>query len=78
MPVTAARVHLISPDTLSNDLIDVWRSHQAAGENLRGPFFSPEYIRIAASARPEVTVAVIETPGEASSRRRATRGRPSR
>ena len=63
--MTAARVHLISPDTLSNDLIDVWRSHQAAGENLRGPFFSPEYIRIAASARPEVTVAVIETPGEA-------------
>ena len=63
--MTAARVHLISPDTLSNDLIDVWRSHQAADENLRGPFFSPEYIRVAASARPEVTVAVLETPGQA-------------
>lgn len=63
--MTAVRVHLISPDTLSSDLIDVWRSHQAADENLRGPFFSPEYVRIAASARPEVTVAVIETPGQA-------------
>jgi CelD/BcsL family acetyltransferase involved in cellulose biosynthesis len=62
--VTAARVHLISPETLSNDLIGVWQSHQAADENLRGPFFSPEYIRVAASARPEVTVAVIETPGQ--------------
>jgi CelD/BcsL family acetyltransferase involved in cellulose biosynthesis len=63
--VTAARVHLISPDRLSDDLIDVWRSHQLADENLRGPFFSPEYIRLAASARPEVTVAVIDTPGQA-------------
>jgi len=63
--VTAARAHLISPDTLSNDLIDVWRSHQAADENLRGPFFSPEYTRIVATARPEVTVAVIEEPGQA-------------
>jgi CelD/BcsL family acetyltransferase involved in cellulose biosynthesis len=63
--VTAARVHLISPDTLSNDLVDVWRSHQAADDDLRGPFFSPEYIRIAASARPEVMVAVIESPGRA-------------
>ena len=60
--MTAARVQLISPDGLSDDLIDVWRSHQMADENLRGPFFSPEYIRLAASARPEVTVAVIETP----------------
>lgn len=63
--MTAARVHLISPDTLSNDLIGVWRSHQAADENLRGPFFSPEYIRLAASACPEVIVAVIERAGEA-------------
>jgi CelD/BcsL family acetyltransferase involved in cellulose biosynthesis len=63
--VTAARVHLISPEKLSNDLIGVWRSHQAADENLRGPFFSPEYIRVAASVRPEVTVAVIEKPGAA-------------
>jgi len=62
--VTAARVRLISPDALPNDLIDVWRSHQAADENLRGPFFNPEYVRIAASARPEVTVAVIEAPGQ--------------
>jgi CelD/BcsL family acetyltransferase involved in cellulose biosynthesis len=65
MPVTAARVQLISPDRLSDDLIDLWRSHQLADENLRGPFFSPEYIRLAASACPEVTVAVIETPGQA-------------
>ena len=63
--MTAARVHLMSPDKLSNDLIGMWRSHQTADENLRGPFFSPEYIRVAASARPEVTVAVIETPGQA-------------
>jgi CelD/BcsL family acetyltransferase involved in cellulose biosynthesis len=49
---------------LSNDLIRVWRSHQAADASLRGPFFSPEYARAAASARPEVTVAVIETPGQ--------------
>jgi CelD/BcsL family acetyltransferase involved in cellulose biosynthesis len=61
----AARVHLISPDALSNDLIDVWRSHQTADANLQGPFFSPEYVRIAASACPEVTVAVIEAPGQA-------------
>ncbi|HVQ17119.1 MAG TPA: GNAT family N-acetyltransferase [Vicinamibacterales bacterium] len=61
----AARVHLISPNTLSSDLIDVWQSHRATDENLRGPFFSPEYVRIAASARPEVTIAVIETPGQA-------------
>ena len=48
MPVTAARVQLISPDRLSDDLIDLWRSHQLANENLRGPFFSPEYIRLTA------------------------------
>jgi CelD/BcsL family acetyltransferase involved in cellulose biosynthesis len=63
-PVTAARVHLISPDTLSNELIAAWRSHQMAAEDLRGPFFSPEYIRIVASVRPEVSVAVIETDGQ--------------
>jgi len=63
--VTATRVHLIAPETLSNDLIRVWRSHQAADENLHGPFFSPEYTRIAASARSEVTVAVIESPAQA-------------
>lgn len=63
--MTAARVHLISPDTLSNDLIGVWRSHQLADENLRGPFFSPEYTRLVASTRPEVTVAVIEADGQA-------------
>lgn len=62
--MTAARVHLVSPDALSNDLIAVWRSHQMADDDLRGPFFSPEYIRVAASARPEVTVAVIDTPGQ--------------
>lgn len=63
--MTADRVHLISPHELSSDLDAVWRSHQAADDNLRGPFFSPEYIRIAASARPEVTIAVIEKPGHA-------------
>lgn len=62
--MTTARVHLVSPDTLSNDLIGMWRSHQMADEDLRGPFFSPEYIRVAASARPEVTVAVIEAAGQ--------------
>jgi CelD/BcsL family acetyltransferase involved in cellulose biosynthesis len=62
--VTATRVHLISPETLSNDLLGVWRSHQAADENLRGPFFSPEYVRVAASVRSEVRVAVVETPGQ--------------
>jgi CelD/BcsL family acetyltransferase involved in cellulose biosynthesis len=63
--VTAARVHLISPDALSNDLIGVWRSHLKADENLSGPFFTPEYTRLVAAARPEVTVAVIEVPGQA-------------
>jgi CelD/BcsL family acetyltransferase involved in cellulose biosynthesis len=63
--VTAARVHLISPNQLSNDLIGMWRSHQKANDDLRGPFFSPEYIRVAATVRPEVTVAVIEAPGQA-------------
>src|SRR5262245_15969912 len=65
MPVTATRVQLIPPDKLSNELISVWRSHQSADENLRGPFFSPEYVCVAAAVRPEVTVAVIETPGQA-------------
>ncbi len=63
--MTAARVHLMSPDTLPNDLLSVWRAHQAADDSLRGPFFSPEYVSIAAATRPEVTLAVIETPGQA-------------
>ena len=63
--MNVARVQLMSPDKLSSDLIGIWRSHQTADENLRGPFFSPEYIRMVASVRPEVTVAVIETPGQA-------------
>jgi CelD/BcsL family acetyltransferase involved in cellulose biosynthesis len=54
----------MAPEQLSKDLIAVWRSHQAADENLRGPFFSPEYATIAAAVRPEVTVAVIEAPGQ--------------
>jgi CelD/BcsL family acetyltransferase involved in cellulose biosynthesis len=61
--VTADRVHLFSPHELPSDLNAVWRSHQAADDHLRGPFFSPEYVGIAASARPEVTIAVIEKPG---------------
>jgi CelD/BcsL family acetyltransferase involved in cellulose biosynthesis len=55
---------MMSPDMLSNDLLTVWRSHQMADENLRGPFFSPEYVTLAASVRPEVNVAVIEAPGQ--------------
>ncbi len=58
------RVHLMSPDSLSDDLISVWRSHQAADPNLRAPFFTPDYVRVVASARPDVSVAVIETAGQ--------------
>jgi CelD/BcsL family acetyltransferase involved in cellulose biosynthesis len=57
------RVQLLSPDRLSNDLMGVWRSHQLADHNLRGPFFSPEYICSVAEARPDVTIAVVEMPG---------------
>lgn len=63
--MTAARIRLISPDALPSDLIGVWRSHHTADEPLRGPFFSPEYVHLVATVRPEVTVAVIETAGQA-------------
>jgi CelD/BcsL family acetyltransferase involved in cellulose biosynthesis len=52
------------PDALTADLLTVWRSHQSADQNLRGPFFSPEYFQIAGAVLPEVTVAVIEQPGQ--------------
>jgi CelD/BcsL family acetyltransferase involved in cellulose biosynthesis len=53
-----------SPRELTNDLLGVWRSHQLADESLRGPFFSPEYIQHVASERPDVAVAIVETPGQ--------------
>jgi len=62
--VTAYKAHLVPPAHLSDDLLRTWRSHQASDEALQGPFFSPEYVTIAALARPEVTVAVVERPGE--------------
>ena len=62
--MSVTRVQLMSPDSLSDELLHVWRSHQAADENLRGPFFNPEYIRLVASVRPDVRVAVIEAPGQ--------------
>jgi CelD/BcsL family acetyltransferase involved in cellulose biosynthesis len=62
--VTAAVVHLMSPDKLSPDLLNIWRSHQAADGTLGSPFFEPEYVRIAGAVSPEVTVAVLESPGQ--------------
>ena len=62
--MNAARVHVMSPHQLSNDLLDVWRSHQLADERLRGPFFNHEYVRHIASECPDVVVAIIETPGQ--------------
>src|SRR5262245_49518372 len=54
----------MSPGGVPDDLISVWRSHQVADPSLRGPFFTPDYIHLVASARPDVSVAVIETPGQ--------------
>ena len=62
--MTVARVHVMSPHQLSNDLLGVWRSYQVADENLRGPFFTPEYVQHIASECPGVKVAVIENHGQ--------------
>lgn len=61
--MNTTRVHVMPPAALTGDLLSVWRSHQAVDPNLRGPFFSPEYVQIAGAVLPEVTVAVIEQPG---------------
>jgi CelD/BcsL family acetyltransferase involved in cellulose biosynthesis len=62
--VSAIRTRLVPPACLSDELLDVWRAHQASDERLAGPFFSPEYVRIAAAAGADVSVAVIEPAGE--------------
>ena len=62
--MNVARVQVMLPHQIPNDLLDVWRSHQIANESLRGPFFSPEYIQHVAFERADVVVAVIESPGQ--------------
>ena len=49
---------------LGADLIGAWRALQNANPALRGPYFCPEFTRIAAEARLPVEVAVIEEDGQ--------------
>lgn len=65
----SARGQLIRPEALSNELIGIWRSHQAANDDLRGLFLTPEYVQLAASVRPNISVAVT---GRASTPRQSS------
>nr|WP_255575439.1 GNAT family N-acetyltransferase [Caldovatus aquaticus] len=74
MPVPAAarapagregpvRFRLVPPHALTAAEIAAWRRFQAGDAALASPYLCPEYARIAAAVRPDVTVAIAERDG---------------
>lgn len=55
---------LVEPGALTEDHIETWRRIQDRRHELQGPYFCPEFIQLAAEARPGVRVAVLTDGGE--------------
>jgi CelD/BcsL family acetyltransferase involved in cellulose biosynthesis len=58
------RVEIIAARDLDDGLEATWRRLQADDNDLRSPFFSPEFFRVVAGVRPDARIAVMHDGGE--------------
>lgn len=74
------RVRVVRPDDLTDRELDTWRRFQGLSPALESPCLCPEYVRLVASVRPGVAVAVAErgceTAGFFPFQRRGRVGKP--
>lgn len=77
---SGARVRVVRPEDLSDREVDAWRRFQGLSPALESPYLCPEYVRLVASVRPGVAVAVAERGGETAGffpfQRRGAVGKP--
>jgi CelD/BcsL family acetyltransferase involved in cellulose biosynthesis len=80
LPEPAPVFRFVPPEGLTPAEIAAWRRFQASDPDLDSPYLTPEFVRLAAALRPDVTVAIAERDGQPMAflpfERRGNVGRP--